>query len=508
MSKVARSPKFQPIDRAAIVLVLVLSLAIGGLLLKGDRVAAKVRDFNWQDRQVGAEDTALILTFSRPMDQASVEQNLQIAPALPGKFSWAGRRMAYTLDMPAPYGKSFEVKLEKARDRFSRADDGRTQMPPFVGQFRTRDRAFAYLGVEGEEAGRLILANLTRQEQTILTPADLVIMDFKPYPEGDRILFSATQRSNQTKGILEQQLYTVTTGIPMQSPATGWGEPHVTPENRPAGEMELVLDSKEYQNLKFDLSPDGKTIAVQRVNRTDPGDYGLWIVKSGEAPKKVNTEPGGNFLIAPDSQSLAMSQGQGMAILPLATEAPTLDFLPKYGVALSFAKDGSAAAMVRFNTDPQNPTRSLFLVTNQGTEKELLETNGSILEGVFDPAKKNIYCLYTKRLPGEVYVEEPYLAAINLSTSKTTDLLRLPIQRDLQMSLAPDAVGILFDQVASDENANPNANPQSGIRSKEGKIITSSQLWLLPLLQDEKGMPVSSDPQPLEISGLRPRWLP
>ncbi len=508
MSNVARSFKFQPIDRAAIVLVLMLSLTIGGLLVKGDRASARVRDFNWQNRQVGAEDTALILTFSRPMDHASVEQNLQIAPALPGKFSWAGRRMAYTLDTPAPYGKNFELKLEKARDRFSRPDDERTQVQPFVGQFRTRDRAFAYLGVEGEEAGRLILANLTRQEQKILTPADLVVMDFKPYPEGDRILFSATPRSNQTRGILEQQLYTVTTGIPMQPPATGWGEPQVTPENRPAGEIELLLDSKEYQNLKFDLSPDGKTIAVQRVNRNDPGDYGLWIVKSGEAPKKVNTEPGGNFLIAPDSQSLAMSQGQGMAILPLATEAPTLDFLPKYGVALSFAKDGSAAAMVKFNVDPQNPTRSLFLVTNQGIEKELLNTDGSILEGIFDAAKQNLYCLYTKRLPGEVYVEEPYLAAINLSTAKITDLLRLPIQRDLQISLAPDNVGILFDQVASDDTVAPNTNSQSAIRSKEGKVITSSQLWLLPLLQNEQGMPVSSDPQPLEISGLRPRWLP
>jgi hypothetical protein len=440
------------------------------------------------------------------MDHASVEQNLQLDPPLPGKVSWAGRRMAYTLDAPAPYGKAFTLKLDKARDRFSQSD-ARTQLRPFAGQFRTRDQAFVYLGVTGEEAGRLILANLTQQQQKILTPKDLVVMDFRPYLEGDRILFSATDRNTQSQGVLDQQLYTVTTGIQVKAPAANLLGPQsetAQPQNRPAGEITLVLDSKEYQNLKFDLSPDGQTIAVQRVKRNDPGDYGLWIIKSGSAPEKVNADPGGNFLIAPDSQSLAMSQGQGMAILPLATEAQTLDFLPKFGVILGFARDGSAAALVKFNVDPTNPTRSLFLVTNQGVEKELLKTDGSILEATFDPTKEHLYCLYTKRLPGDVYEEEPYLAAIDLTTFKQIDLLRLPIQRDIQISLAPDGLGLLFDQVVSDSTANPDGP----IRGKEGKAITSSQLWFLPLLQDDKGLPIPSDPQPLELAGLRPRWLP
>lgn len=509
VNPVANARKFlQPLDRTAILLMLVLFLVIGGFLLKGDRTAAKVRDFSWQGRQVGAEDNAFILSFSRPMDHASVEQNLKIAPPLPGKFSWAGRRMAYTLDRPAPYGETFEVTLEKARDRFSAAEDARTQLRPFTGQFQTRARAFVYLGVQGEDAGRLILANLSQQQKKVLTPANLVVMDFKPYTAGDRILFSATERSTQSKGVLDQQLYTVTTGIRSQEPATsllGGVEQLTKPRtDQPAGTVELVLDSKEYQNLKFDLSPDGETIAVQRVKRNDPGDYGLWIIKGNQAPQKVNADPGGNFLIAPDSRSLAMSQGQGMAILPLATEAETLDFLPKFGMVLSFAKDGSAAAMVKFNVSPTNPTRSLFLVTNQGVEKEVLKTDGSILDAAFDPTKQTLYCLYTKRLPGEVYTEEPYVAAIQLEKATLTDLMRLPIQRDIQISLAPDGLGLLFDQVVSGDQANANG----AIRSKEGKVITNSQLWFLPLLQDDQGNAVASDPQPLELPGLRPRWMP
>jgi hypothetical protein len=497
-----------PLDRAAVILMLLLSLVIGFLVLKGDRTAAKVRDFSWQNRQVGAEDTAFILSFSRPMDHQSVEKNLHLEPDLPGKFSWAGRRMAYTLEAPAPYGKAFELKLGGARDRFSQPDDSRTQMQPFTGQFRSRDSVFIYLGVEGDEEGRLVLENLTRNEQHILTPENLVVMDFKPYPDGDRVLFSAIDRSVQTQSVLEQKLYTVNTGIQVQAPvslagAAQTGSSPKAPQPQSVGTTDLILDSKDYQNLKFDLSPDGQVIIVQRVNKQNPGDFGIWMLKTGEAPKPIKTEPGGDFLIAPDSRSLAMSQGQGMAILPLQTDAQTLDFLPKYGVILSFANDGSAAAMVKFNTNPNNPTRSLFLVTNQGTEKELLKTDGSILNAQFDPLKENLYCLYTKRLPGDVYLEEPYLAAIPLKTAKRVDLLRLPLQRDIQMSLAPDGLGILFDQVVSDQ-----ANGKGLLRSSEGKAIATSKLWFLPVLQDNKGTPLPSEPQELGLVGLRPLWLP
>ena len=500
---------FQPLDRAAILLILLLGLLIGGLVLKGDRTAPRVREFTWQKRQVGAEDAAFVLTFSRPMDQPSVEQNLRIEPPVPGKFSWAGRRMAYTLDTPAPYGKTFKLELQGARDRFSKAEDARSQMQPFVGEFSTRDRAFIYLGVEGNEAGRLILQDLTSQQQQVLTPENLVVMDFKPYPEGDRILFSAIERTAET-GLLDQQLYTVTTGIQIQATAStpGGSLPNIPQRPpQPAKTVELLLDNKEFQNLKFDLSPDGQSIVVQRVNRQDPGQFGIWLLQSGAPPKPVKTEPGGDFMITPDSKALAMSQGQGMAILPLAQTAEALDFLPKFGVVLTFASDGSAAAMVKFNTDPANPTRSLFLVNNQGTDKELLKTDGAILSAQFDPAKKNLYCLITRRIPGDVYQEQPYLTAIYLPTAsdpEVIDLLKLPIQRDVQMSLSPDGLGILFDQ-ATDAASSKQAG---AVRGSEGKAIATSRLWFVPVLQDEKGRALSSEPQEIGLMGLRPRWLP
>ncbi|HEY9605037.1 MAG TPA: Ig-like domain-containing protein [Allocoleopsis sp.] len=150
-------------------LILVLGLLVVVLLCGGDRTRPYVRDFSWQGKPIGSADTFFVLTFSRPMDHSSVEANLHIAPPLPGLVSWAGRRLVYTLTTPARYETTYKVELQKVRQRMGSGKSGNF-IQPFVGQFRTRDRAFAYIGVEGQEKGRLVLYNLTHQQKTLLTP--------------------------------------------------------------------------------------------------------------------------------------------------------------------------------------------------------------------------------------------------------------------------------------------------------------------------------------------------
>ncbi|AFZ30692.1 hypothetical protein Glo7428_2171 [Gloeocapsa sp. PCC 7428] len=504
------SHKFlQPLDRVALTLMLVLSFFIGLLLLRGDGVAPQVRDFSWDGKAIGAEDTAFILNFSRPMDTVSVEENLQIDPPLPGKISWAGRRMAYTLLAPAPYGNSYQVNLHSAKDRLSVAENSPKVMQPFSSRFRTRDRAFVYLGVEGDEQGRLILYNLSQQQKTILTPRNLVVVDFKPYPDGKKVLFSATERSNN-QDLLASQLYTVTTGINSdlinQSDRTFLGLRLPFVGNRtnpePAGKINLILDNKNYQNLKFDLSADGQKIIVQRVNQQNPGEFGLWLLRNNEKPQRLNSQPGGDFMITPDSTSVAVAQGEGVGILPLQPDAEKpLDFLPEYGMVLSFSRDGTQATMVKFNSDY---TRSLFLVTSQGEPTELVRTTGSIKSCQFDPLRQNLYCLLTQLLEKEEYEEQPYLVAIDLKTGNQKPLVILPEQRDVQMSLAPDGLAVLFDQVVT--NA---ANPAlTGPRTSDGEAIATSRLWLLPILSQTSSPQPFMQPEQLPLPGFHPRWLP
>ncbi|WP_414575161.1 hypothetical protein [Anabaena sp. CCY 9402-a] len=489
----------QPLDRVAIAWMLLLSLLIGLLILQGDVVAARVRDFTWQSQQIGAEDISFTLTFSRPMNIKSVEDNLKIEPPLAGKISWAGRRMVYTLLTPAPYGTNYKVELQGAKDRFADPEDNKLVIQPFSGQFSTRDRVILYIGADQEDKGRLVLYNLTEDQKKVLTPKELVVMDFKAFPDGEKILFSARTSNNQD--LLSAKIYTVTTGISAKSDTRAAA----------AGLIELVLDNKDYQNLKFDLSADGQTIVVQRGNRNNPSDFGLWFMpansKPGEKPQpqRLQSQPGGDFIITPDSKAVAVAQGQGAAILALQKDASKpLDFLPQFGLVQAFSKDGSQAAMVKFNTDF---TRDLFLVTNQGTQKSLLKTTGSILSCQFDPASPTLYCLLTQLVSQDQYIEQPYLVAIDLKNKQQKPLLVLPVeQRNVQMSLSPDGLALLFDQVVPEANATTAS--ANNLKTDDGEAIATSSLWLMPLLPISDTAISTIKPEKLPLIGFHPRWLP
>ena len=487
-----RKQLLQPIDRISLSLIFLLSIVISILVWGGEACGNNcfagaepgVKKFSWQGKKIGALDTAFIVTFDRQMDEESVAENLIIEPELPGKISWAGRRMAYTLETPAPYGNSYQVYLEGAKEKLRGENKEGAVMKPFVGEFSTRDRALAYIGVEGSERGRLILCNLTKQEKKIITPPSLVVSEFKSYPKGDRILFAATEGGNNNS--LDNQLYTVTTGI----------------SGNKAGHVKRVLDNKKYQNLKFELSQDGETIVVARANKKNPEDFGMWMIKGSKKPQRWHKESAGEFLIAPDSQTIAVAQGQGIAILPLEADAKPLDFLPQFGRVVTFSRDGQAAAMVNFNTD--NPEllyqQSLFVVNNQGIEKKLLDTDGSIMDCKFNPTVTTLYCLLTDLIEGQrEYTEKPYFAAIDLNTAEVSRLWDLPKYQDIEISMASDRDILLFDRVIT-ANTLPSVDD---LTTNLGEAIVGSSLWLLKP-SSESGTQLEE----LPLVGFRPQWLP
>ncbi|MBD2576210.1 hypothetical protein [Oscillatoria sp. FACHB-1406] len=489
-----------PLDRVALLTILVLSVAIalmawGSTSCTGDcwlHAGPRVRQFSWQNKKVSAEDTAFLLTFSRPMDRASVEENLTLKPALGGKISWVGRTMAYTLHSPAPYGTEFALDLKGARERFSAKETQGPAILPFEGKFSTRDRVFAYIGAEGEEQGRLILFNMTTEKKTVLTPPNLVVNDFIPYPERDRILFAAVERGAGSIDVLEQQLYEVPTGLDTAEPT--------------ANSIERVVNNQDYQNLKFDLSRDGKNIVIQRINRKNPADTKLWIKRENNEIQPLNDTPSGDFAIAPDSQTLVAAKGEGIAVFPLNEQEKALDFLPQFGRILSFNRDGSAAVFVNFNqNDPKlRYVQSLYVVDALGTQRKVADVKGSIVNCQFSPSSTILYCLLTEVSEGEKYLEKPYFAAIDLEKAKGAPIVKLPDYRDIQMSLAPDGIGVLFDRIIVDSNLNDRAL----LRTNSGDAIVSSKLWLLiapSAVPDEKSQP---DLVELPLTGMRPRWLP
>ncbi len=126
---------------------------MGLLLLSGDPTAPRVREFTWENKQIGAEDTGFILTFFRPMNHSSVEENLKARTPPPRKFSWAGRRMAYTLKDPAPYGVTYTVKLAGATDKYSEKTT------------KIKERQFNRLAVPFAAAIELLLTSVFKAKQ-------------------------------------------------------------------------------------------------------------------------------------------------------------------------------------------------------------------------------------------------------------------------------------------------------------------------------------------------------
>jgi hypothetical protein len=200
-----------------------------------------------------------------------------------------------------------------------------------------------------------------------------------------------------------------------------------------------------------------------------------------------------------------------VAIKPLQAQAQALDFLPKFGMVLGFAPNGNAAVMQKFNDDY---TRSMFLVTSQGEQRELLKVKGEIQGAQFGPKGKMVYAIIaestsdpaqeTPEAPEQEtqYASQPYLIAIDLAAKKNIPLLKLQPQQGIGMSLAPDGRALLFDQLATGK---PEAG-QSILTAPDGQAIQAADLWLLPLPESLAGTTIQ--PESLSLEGFAPRWAP
>jgi hypothetical protein len=145
-------------------------------------------------------------------------------------------------------------------------------------------------------------------------------------------------------------------------------------------------------------------------------------------------------------------------------------------------------------------------VTNRGVEKSLLETEGSILNCEFSPTASDLYCLLTELIEGEQYREQPYLVSIDLETTEITPLLTLPESQDIEMSLSPDGLALLFDQAMTVQTSDPS---NLTLRNNSGDAIIDSRLWLLvPTPTLTKNPTQKPELEELPISGLMPLWLP
>ncbi|NJK63869.1 MAG: hypothetical protein HC921_15350 [Synechococcaceae cyanobacterium SM2_3_1] len=82
---------WSPLDRGIALFSLVGVTLVVLLVGIGTQLPPDVREFNWQQQRISAQDRQMEIIFNRPMDQSSVEANFKIEPPRRvGFFGWDG----------------------------------------------------------------------------------------------------------------------------------------------------------------------------------------------------------------------------------------------------------------------------------------------------------------------------------------------------------------------------------------------------------------------------------
>ena len=468
------SSRWQPLDRWVAAVSLVCIVILGILLINRYLTPPQVRDFNWQQQRVTAQDQRLVLRFNRIMDGDSIAERLQIDPPLTGISRTLGQRWIYTLSQPAQYGQVYQLSLAGAID-----SQGDPMTAPFVGEFRTPDRQIVTIGLEGSERGRLVLVNLEVGSRFPVSPEGLRVTQFAPSQDGQGIYFFGTSGTPQDQDLYYLRLSTQTT--------------------------DRLLDHEGYQNLRFRLAPGGDLVVAERFQVRESAQTGvqLWVKPSGGSRFRrlnLDTSVAGDFVITPDEKSLLMAQGQGIAVVPLSRDAVTDTFLAQYGQALAIRPDGTQAAMVQFNSDF---SRSIWVVSHLGNQAEVLTVEGSVLSSEFSAADTVVFVLVTDLDP-EDFSESPVLMALNWRTGEQIPVVRAEFPTEIDFAVSPDGRSLIYSLMQPFAGIPPTGTPVSAT----GQSISTAQLWQLDLTTIRDWAEHPPTPVPLQIAGVGVAWIP
>ncbi|MFN9175159.1 MAG: hypothetical protein ACK58N_11810 [Synechocystis sp.] len=479
--------KLSLFDQTVMAIALILVIFITVVLVRGNQSSLWVTHYSWQNSNIGAQTKKLTMRFSHPVNPREIEENLSIDPPLPGTTSWQGREWFYTLTEIPRYGTNYQLTLNLADKATAIAAQD------FNSLITSRARALIYIGLNEQERGRLILYDITnpqKPQKTILTPKDLTVRQFQIYPQGDRLIFTAV---DPTRRNAQQQLFTVTTGINNSN----------TQAKALPGKLERLLETQDYDNQQLVLSRNGDVVVLNRQNRQNPADSGIWVLPQNDNPRPLSIQ-GDRFIVAPQGDRLAVSQEGGVAIIPLQTEAGASKFLAGMDQALAFAPEGDRLLLTQQNLDYSYSLLLYDLATR--SQQEIVRGLYPILDCQFDPRRQSTaYCLradYVQRESGEIQ-EEPYLALVDLKNLKSQPLLALPNYPEVDLSIAPDGLALIFDQVATTDPLSP-----SDLLTQSQKAITDGRVWLLSLPKT-LAIGVNAEISPQELTpGYAPQWMP
>lgn len=351
-----------------------LTLVISFMLIRGDQSYPRVVDTNLKNEILPLTTNQIVLTFNRNMDHTSVESNFSISPKMEGKFSWIGKKMAFSFKDSLSTNQKINIELKGAQDELG------NPMQSYKKSYQTQSQTLYFIGTDEGQKDRVVGFDLDQKKSSVLSPENLIVKDFRVHPNQDLIYLLGYKKGADES---RNNLYELDT------------------EN---GNLKVLVDGQREYIFAFELSPDGKILLVRKgsVNPYDQSslvDAGsLWTYDISHQKWKAFWNKdlyGSEFYFSPDSNYLVGRMITGdITILPVTEDPDKVVYLENYAGNYNLSPDGRQLVFVDF-PDPFSPN-DLLLRNNDGTTQTLVEKGGQIQFPIFNKNGDRIYFLMSK----------------------------------------------------------------------------------------------------------------
>lgn len=230
----------------------------------------------------------LVLTFSRPVQLASVEARLSFDPPLPGEFQAQGAVIEFTPARPWPSGQT--VRLYLAAGVLAAPPLTLSVRQEYTGEFRVRAPRLAYLYPASGPA-QIYLRDLAVEDALALTSYPGGVQDFSVAPSGEALYFSL--RLGQAGSEIYRLLLASRLSAPPTPEPAGWNVERVLECPQAVCRLPAVSPDEAYLAYERTPFPTASTVRIPQV----------WLLDLQQSSQDSGSQP---FLAgAPAHQTLA-----------------------------------------------------------------------------------------------------------------------------------------------------------------------------------------------------------
>jgi Tol biopolymer transport system component len=279
------------------------------------------------------------VTFNQPMNPASVEAHFSIDPYVEGEFAWDRNTLWLIPVEKLDPGQTYHASIAPG----AQAENGRKLRQPIEWQVTVREVDLLYL-VLGTQGGDLWRYDFATGQTYAITETDQAVIDFKPSPTGDRIVYA---QHNPQGGV---DLWSV---------------------ERDGDNPEMLLDCAKDQCSQPAWSVDARWIAFTRETWDEQAERYLparvWTVNTQtgvSAPFYRQEEAYGHSpSFSPDGKRLATYDSLQNAIRILELETSQESAIPTmYPGVGSWSPDGQEMIFIDLVPSVLEPNVAMFIV--------------------------------------------------------------------------------------------------------------------------------------------------